>query len=224
MLRRVLAIPLLFAAAAWGQDRPGDVRGTVVDLHGAVIPGSRVVVESPEHRCETSADGAGRFNCEVPAGQYRVTATGYSFQPYQRAPITVHPTDHLVLTLSTVPGPERGLMVDDQGAKEYVGMRLPIKQHSEVISGNVSILIRFITNEQTAGRLRFHGPYLMLTSETLSVYAEELLCAVPIRTCTAKGAVRIEIGEETLEDVSAEVDLVSRYFKLARSPAVSRSF
>lgn len=196
----------------------------VVDLHGAVIVDARALVVSPDRRCEEKTDGAGRFNCQVPPGPYRVSATSYDFLPYQRAQVTVRSDDHLVLTLSTVPEPERGLIVDERGARDFVGTPIQVQHHSEVVGDGGTVLIRFMTSEKRAGAVRFRGPYLMLTSETLAIYAEEMACTSPIRTCTATGSVRVEAGEEVLEGEAVEVDLVGRAIELTRSAKVLRRF
>ena len=50
------------------QQEAGFFHETVVDLHGAVIPGARVKISAREGECETSSDVVGKFNCQLPPG------------------------------------------------------------------------------------------------------------------------------------------------------------
>ena len=64
----------------------------------------------------------------------------------------------------------------------------------------------------------------MLTIHALAIYTDEMTCTNPIRTCTAKGSVVAELGEEQIEGRSVELDLSSRRLVLTRNAEVVKTF
>jgi hypothetical protein len=64
----------------------------------------------------------------------------------------------------------------------------------------------------------------MLSVGTLAVYAKEITCAEPIKICTARTDVSVEIGNEQLTGIAVEVDLGNGKLVLTRDPIVTRRF
>ena len=64
----------------------------------------------------------------------------------------------------------------------------------------------------------------MLTIESLTVYADQMICTNPLRTCAATGKVTAEVNGERIEGTKVEVDLVSRKLNLVRNAEIDRAF
>ncbi len=76
------AILLLFSCVCFDQSTFGNIRGTVQDGSGSVLPDTTVVVHSIAENtdCNGSTDAVGEFNFEnVKPGAYRVTVHRHGF-------------------------------------------------------------------------------------------------------------------------------------------------
>jgi hypothetical protein len=212
---------IFFAATVLvAQDSPGFIHGTVTDIHGYVIPEARVEVSSPDHECRTASNAEGRFNCELPPGVYDIIATGRSFLQYRRASVTLQAKAHVFLKLRTVPAPLAIFSVPP-ATQAPSGPKIDYRTQKV---GSADVLVRYGSLTENGGQITFRGPYLMLTMDTLAVYADELSCSDPIRTCTAKGSVIAELGQEQLDGAALDLDLSSRKLVLTRDANVVRTF
>ena len=82
ILVATLAVVLLAASPASAQRTTAELRGTVTDATGGVLPGAVVAVEGPQERRDTVTDGAGFYRISyLPAGPYTVTVSLDGFQP-----------------------------------------------------------------------------------------------------------------------------------------------
>ena len=82
VLVATLAVVLLAASPASAQRTTAELRGTVTDTTGGVLPGAVVAVEGPTERRDTVTDGAGFYRVSyLPAGPYTVTVSLDGFQP-----------------------------------------------------------------------------------------------------------------------------------------------
>ena len=87
----VVALALLFCAAAWAQDA-ATIVGTVTDPSGAVIPNAKVTVSNPEKGFtrDLVTDTAGEYVApKVPIGDYIVSAEVTGFQKLVRSGIAL---------------------------------------------------------------------------------------------------------------------------------------
>jgi hypothetical protein len=182
------------------QERQGVVRGIVLDPHDAVVVGARVEVIAGEHRCATASNGRGEFRCELPPGKYSILASDFSIRPYRRATFNLEVSKEVFVKLRTVPGSAIALTVGPDGVRDVlldpVG---PVRYEESAIDG-FDVLVRYGASESQDSVITFHGPYLMLSTGALAVYADHISCSEPIRTCTATGSVRAELGIEELHD------------------------
>lgn len=86
-IARIFSIMSLFAfgltAAAFGQERTGDIDGTVSDQNNAAVAGANIEVSGVDigfsRKLTANSDGTFRL-LQVPPGRYRVTARGQGFQ------------------------------------------------------------------------------------------------------------------------------------------------
>ena len=88
----VIALTLVGVASFAQNTNSGDIRGTVTDATGAVIPGATVKVEDVDkgisHNYTT--DGAGLYDTgSIVPDHYLITVTAPGFQTYVRGPITL---------------------------------------------------------------------------------------------------------------------------------------
>jgi len=220
-------LPAVFSILAIvlpAQERGGFIHGTIVDPFGAVIVDARVEVASAEHKCETKSNVEGKFNCQLPPGRYRVTAIDPRFFSYRRATVILEASVHTFITVRTVPGPTRGASVPES-KDDIVGDRAsPVDYLEQAVNGDSDVAVRYHGAEMREERIIFRGPYLMLTMDAFAIYSDEMTCSNPIRTCTAKGSVIAEIGQERLEGATVDVDLLTRKLVLGPDARVVRAF
>lgn len=223
-MKKIAATVFTITAVMSAQERLGFIHGTVVDPSDAVIVGARVEVSSGEQKCETTSNAEGKFNCQLPPGRYRIIATDPRFFPYRRATVNLEVLAHASLKLRTVPGPTRGISVPHSGDDILGDATSPVSYQEQAIQGNADVVVRYHGSEEKEGKIIFRGPYLMLTVDTLAVYADEMTCSNPIRSCTARGSVIAEVGAERLEGTVLDLDLSTRKFVLTRDANVVRAF
>jgi hypothetical protein len=194
-------------ATAW-------VHGTVEDPQGAVLPDFTVTVASEHYTCQVESNTEGKFNCQVPVGEYRVTAKSPGFLPYQRGAIRLAAGDHKRLVIRppfAVP--------TEHNAKA----RAQLKYKELPTKGGPNALLRYETSSQSPQGETFGGRHLMLSIDDLAVYAEQIVCT-PALSCRASGAVTVEIAGERLTGFEATVELSERSLILRREPTVLRHF
>jgi Ca-activated chloride channel homolog len=99
----VVFVGVLFTLVVIAQSNIGELRGTVTDASGAVLPGAAVTISRPsaaERRTLTDAKGEFSFVGLQP-GSYSVTASLAGFRPTTRAVnVTAGSTSRLTLTLA----------------------------------------------------------------------------------------------------------------------------
>jgi carboxypeptidase family protein len=215
VIRTYICVVFLAATTSVAQDRPGFIHGTLLDPAGAVFVGVGVEVSSQEHACKTTSNVEGKFNCQLPPGGYNVSATAQGLMPYRRATVNLKPSAHVFLKLRPVL------------RRALPSVELPDPQigyEEQLVSGSAEVLVRYHAVEKREGQITFHGPYLMLTIDALAIYADEMTCTNPILTCTAKGSVIAELGEEQIEGTTVELDLLSRKLVLTRNAEVVKTF
>ena len=79
----LLVLFLSFAAPIFAQSDNGNIRGTITDPNGAVVPNARVILTSQEtgQTRETTSSDQGTYTFpEVKAGVYRVAVEAQGFQ------------------------------------------------------------------------------------------------------------------------------------------------
>jgi hypothetical protein len=89
----VIALTLSGVASFAQNTNSGDIRGTVTDATGAVIPGATVKVEDVDKGISHvyTTDGAGLYDTgSIVPDHYLITVTAPGFQTYVRGPITLH--------------------------------------------------------------------------------------------------------------------------------------
>ena len=98
-----VAVVWLAVGMADAQEIGGQIRGTVTDKTGAVIPGAKVSVISEvtgtEYKTETSETGIYAV-LNLPVGTYRVKITAGGFQTSERTGIVLHASDRLTVDAS----------------------------------------------------------------------------------------------------------------------------
>ncbi len=117
---RVAMAGLLLAAAAFGQQSSGSLRGVVKDAQGGVVPGAKVtltdIAQGDNREIVTGADGTFFFNPLKPS-MYSVTVEMSGFKKYQEKNVRVSANDRIDLPdiLMTVGQVSDSITVEAQG-------------------------------------------------------------------------------------------------------------
>ncbi len=85
----VIALVLLFALAAFGQD--GSITGTITDPQGGVTPNASIDARNVDTGAvfHGGTSGSGNYVIPVPAGKYQLTVTAAGFKKYVRENLEV---------------------------------------------------------------------------------------------------------------------------------------
>jgi hypothetical protein len=93
VIRNVLAFVMLACLNSFAQQITGNIRGTVTDPTGAVIPGAAVTARQAEtglSRSTTTERNGTYVLLELPVGHYRLQVAGKGFQEYVQDGITLN--------------------------------------------------------------------------------------------------------------------------------------
>jgi len=96
-----------------------ELRGTVRDRQGAVIPGATVVAIAGESKASVVTDGNGVFRFSLPAGTYRITVTASKYAAVIRENVAVGAgqTSSLAFVLGTHATAKKAVPKDHVGAE-----------------------------------------------------------------------------------------------------------
>ncbi len=104
MRRAILIVAALLAvtcAIGAAQEITGQIRGTVTDATGAVVPGAKVTITNSERGQvvrETTADSAGAFAAPLlPVATYSVTVEASGFKKFVKTGIVLNVSDRIVV-------------------------------------------------------------------------------------------------------------------------------
>jgi hypothetical protein len=204
-----LAAAALFAFSdgATAQDADyGAVHGIVLDYDDTPLGGGEVQLTSREEQFSAPISPDGRFSLHARPGLYSIVVMRPGIVPFQRAQIAVRAGSIMNLNVRPVfDHPDPGV--------HYFSFVVPGKPEMGAVLRRVDLL-------RPGARDSFGPDYMMLTYDTLSVYARSIACDRRFLRCTAEGNALIEIGGE--DGVSAEhaeraeIALVGRRVALTR--------
>jgi hypothetical protein len=106
-LRSIVLIAALTAGIIWGQAATGNIRGTVVDTSGAVVPNCSVTVTNVNTGLvrKLSTDGQGDFNApSLPVGEYRLTVEMAGFQNKTLSGLILQVDQTAIIPVEMAPG------------------------------------------------------------------------------------------------------------------------
>ncbi len=108
---RILCLPvlMLFALNVFAQQITASIRGTVVDVSGAVLQGASVTAKQTETGFTRTAttDRTGAYVLlELPIGHYELTVEGNGFQKYLQQGITLNVNETATITVHLAVGAE----------------------------------------------------------------------------------------------------------------------
>jgi len=210
-----LAILLHATVATVALAQSGFLHGTVVGLNGAIVPGVDIKVISSDGACDVTSNAAGKFNCQLPPGFYTLRAKQFNIVPYQRATIRIFPGSHKYIFLRPV-----WVAPSDQPLIKNPELRY----RSQALADNMEVMAQFASEEVLGSGYVFRGEHSALTFDDVAVYSEEITCSKPIRTCSAMGAVTVEVGSEQIEGLSVEINFSTRTVVVTRNPKLIREF
>jgi hypothetical protein len=167
-----LVFALILPAAAQTADY-GAVHGTVLNADDPPLPNGQVQLTSREEDFSAKVGPDGRFALHARPGIYSLKIIRPGIIPFQRAQIVVRAGSVVNLNVRPV------FDEPDPGVHYY----------SFAVPGVIELgaVLRHVD----------HGPYdMMLSFDSLSVYARNIECFPRTLHCTATGDARIEIGQE----------------------------
>jgi hypothetical protein len=94
MTMKMMAVLILLAAAAFGQDRSSTIIGTVTDSDGRCVVDASVIVldQSTNVSLGIKTDGAGEYTApDIAPGKYTVVVEKDGFQRFRKTDIAVEP-------------------------------------------------------------------------------------------------------------------------------------
>ena len=172
MRAAILVLALILPAAAQIAAY-GAVHGTVLNGDDTALPSGDVQLTSREEDFTAKVGPDGRFAIHARPGLYSLKVTRPGIIPFQRAQIVVRAGSVVNLNVRPVlDNPDPGV--------HYYSFAVPGVIELDAVLRRVD-----------------HGPDdIMLSFDSLSVYARNIECFPRTLHCTATGDARIEIGEE----------------------------
>jgi hypothetical protein len=183
----------------------GRLWGQVIDVRGDPV-GSVSIVFSGENTSITAvADEQGRYQIELPAGVYKVSAAISGFSEFRRAAFRVQPDTAKILNI--VP-PFGGFtcIIDVTGRNtdpEKEGIGPP--QHEQLslpqlTGAHQELMVRFQLKRDRGGVTEYRGgllnPKVMISYDFIAIYAESLRVDKNKGIVEAAGKIIIEDGQQ----------------------------
>ncbi|HXD31159.1 MAG TPA: carboxypeptidase regulatory-like domain-containing protein [Pyrinomonadaceae bacterium] len=85
-----MALLAMFATAAFGQETTGNIRGTVKDPNGGVVPNATVTATNPQRSFTATTDSEGTYEfMQLPPNRYTVSVTATGFAEAKRTDVPV---------------------------------------------------------------------------------------------------------------------------------------
>jgi hypothetical protein len=215
----LLLMTLLATAALIAQRAIGFLHGTVLDSHGSAVPGFHLELTSDRGKCETISNAEGKFDCQVLSGVYVLRSQNHNWLPYRRAAIQIYGLEHKYIFVRPV-GRTFILFVGDPPPS----VDPSLFYETQDVKDGLNVEVQFETKQTQSGKSIFSGRNTMLSFDDMAVYAAEITCSHPIRTCSTNGLVTVQIGKEQIEGIALELDLENRKLTLAREPKMVRTF
>ena len=103
----LIAMPAMWACAAWGQSFTGSLLGTVTDTSGAVAANVTVTATNSEtgDKRNGATNAAGQYNLTaIPPGRYRLDVERNGFKHWQRADVQVEVLQGVRIDIVLEPG------------------------------------------------------------------------------------------------------------------------
>ena len=197
----------------------GRLWGQVIDLRGDPVGSVHMIFsgESSSHRAVT--DENGKYDVELPAGEYRVSAVIAGFSEFYRAKISlpaattkmlnIVPAFGGVTCILDVTGRERDPDREGIGPPQYEKLSLP------QLSGTAEeLVVRFQLKKRQGRSIEYRGgpinPAVMVSQGFLAIYAEKVRIDNEKGTIEAAGKVIVEDGEHRMRVKYAKLEVRDR--------------
>lgn len=109
LITALASVSLVLAPSALAQSMFANLSGTVSDVSGAVLPGTKVIVQDVNSKAsrQVTTNSSGYFSLtELPAGTYNVTAEAKGFEKWIANGVTLQGSDQKSLSVSLKVGTE----------------------------------------------------------------------------------------------------------------------
>jgi hypothetical protein len=198
------ALLLLLAAFAAAQElNHGVLRGQVLDYAEQSLAGGEVTLSSREEEFSAPIDRGGRFELAARPGVYSVKVEHAGYLPYQRAQVVIRAggiTNINVRLIAAEPDP--GLHYFSFGVPGPIGLGAVLRRVDQI----------------RPQRSEFGQDYMMLSYDTLAIYAPSIECDRRNFKCITEGPVVLEISNDDgitiLRASKVEPDLMNRRLQI----------
>lgn len=177
----ILLLALALPAAAQTADY-GAVHGTVLNYDDTPLPGGEVQLTSREEDFSANVGLNGQFAIHARPGIYSIKVTRPGIIPFQRAQIVVRAGGVVNLHV-------RPVFDNPDPSVHYYSFAVP-----GVIE--LGAVLRRVDRIRPDPRETFGQDYMMLSFDSLSLYARNIDCDRRTLHCTAMGDAWMEIGHE----------------------------
>jgi hypothetical protein len=194
----VLSLSTISNQASIGLQITGKLRGRTLDITGAVIPNAPIAIEGDSIKHEIKSNHLGRYEIELPPGQYRISARISGFQEFLRAPFAVRSGETSTINIIA----EFGKIIwEDEGAKaSYDSLQLSNGQEMPM-----EVVIKYVRKrENEESTIYEHATF---SYEKWLVHAAEIILDRSSNYITAKGKVLLDDGRKLAwgEEVQMEI-------------------
>lgn len=156
------------ARAPFSVENPsGRIKGTAMDVRGAVISGVRIVLQGTTAKWETTSDQNGSYSFVAPPDVYEIglDVGDRSFLPFHRAPFRLRSGQDILLNIRPIPG----------GAASHVLVHPPkIGNESFALPNSpdpsLVLLVQFGAKQQHENLLEYRG--VMISYDVLTLYGD----------------------------------------------------
>ena len=160
----------------------GALHGVVLGYDGAPLAGGEVELNSREESFTVKVGGGGKFNVYAHPGIYSLKVTRSGMVPYQRAQIVLRPGSVANVHV-------RPVLSDPDPKLHYFSFGVPGPRQ-------LGAVLRSVERVRPGPRTTFAQDWVMLSYDTLVVYAKTLSCDRRNFRCLAEGGVVTEISTD----------------------------
>jgi hypothetical protein len=193
----------------------GRISGQVIDLRGDPVASVSIIFSGEEASIKAVADEQGKYEIEIPAGVYRVSATISGFSEFRRAPFKVQPGTAKMLNIVPafggftcildMTGRDRDPDKEGIGPPQYEKLSLTQSTVSEELA------VRFQLKREQSGVSEYRGglinPTVMVSYDLIAIYAEKVRVDKNRGIVEAEGRVTVEDGQQRRRAKYAKLEL-----------------
>ena len=194
-----LVLPQASRAASSAESPSGQIKGTAMDVTGAVIPGASVGLYGKSDRWQTTTDQSGNFRFDAPPGIYEIRAEATGFLPFRRAPFRLESGQEILMNISVIPSGLSSHVVTQPPKIGEESFALPNSTDPSLV-----LFVQFSAKQQHDDLLQYR--WIMISYDVMTLYgdtarlnAKSLQLEVEGNVIVEDGLKRIRVRKATVE-------------------------